>query len=55
MMRAAFALACSALLLAGCGTMAPNYERPAAPVAESFPVPGAASGEIGRASCRERV
>jgi NodT family efflux transporter outer membrane factor (OMF) lipoprotein len=36
-------IAIAAALLAGC-TLIPKYERPAAPVADSFPYPGAASG-----------
>ncbi|MBK1615926.1 multidrug transporter [Rubrivivax gelatinosus] len=33
----------AAAVLAGCGTLAPDYQRPAAPVAEAFPDAGAAS------------
>jgi NodT family efflux transporter outer membrane factor (OMF) lipoprotein len=36
-------IAIAAALLAGC-TLIPKYERPAAPVADSFPYPGAAAG-----------
>jgi NodT family efflux transporter outer membrane factor (OMF) lipoprotein len=36
-------VALSAALLAGC-TLIPKYDRPAAPVADSFPYPGATSG-----------
>lgn len=35
--------AAAALLLAGCGALAPRYERPAAPVAPSFPNAAAAA------------
>ncbi len=42
------ALAGLALLLGGCASMAPPYERPAAPVAASFPdaAPAAAAGGV---------
>jgi NodT family efflux transporter outer membrane factor (OMF) lipoprotein len=39
----AFAVASAAALLAGC-TLIPKYERPAAPVADSFPYPAASAG-----------
>lgn len=42
MRKTVMALAAAAVL-AGC-TMIPKYERPAAPVADSFPYPGASSG-----------
>ncbi len=35
---------CAALLLAGCASMAPTYERPAAPVAPTFTDAGPATG-----------
>jgi NodT family efflux transporter outer membrane factor (OMF) lipoprotein len=34
----------AALALAGCTTLIPSYERPAAPVAQDFPYPSATSG-----------
>ncbi len=40
-------LAGLALLLSGCGSMAPRYERPAAPVAASFPDGAGAAAEGG--------
>ena len=45
-MRSTGAIAALALLLAGCASMAPPYERPAAPVAASFPdaAPAVAAG-----------
>ena len=39
----------ASVALAGCATMAPKYERPVAPVSESFPV-GAAYGDAAAAS-----
>lgn len=35
----------TALTLAGCGTLAPDYQRPAAPVAAQWSVPGPAQGK----------
>ena len=39
-----------ALCLAGCATMIPNYERPAAPVAAAYPGAAAAPGPAGAAA-----
>ena len=46
---ASLACAAGALLLAGCGSMAPPFRAPALPVAGAYPadVPTAATGEIG--------
>ena len=45
MSRALLHAVAAAALLAGCASMAPTYERPAAPVAAAFPAePGAAGG-----------
>ncbi|MBC7683839.1 MAG: efflux transporter outer membrane subunit [Bdellovibrionales bacterium] len=38
-----------AMALSGCMSLAPKYERPAAPVAASFPIPGAASSQAAAA------
>src|SRR5690606_19520114 len=40
---------CAALLLAGCASMAPDYERPALPVANSWPA-GSVQQTVGAAS-----
>lgn len=37
--------AVAALLLAGCANLAPAHQRPAAPVAQSWPAPAAATGQ----------
>jgi multidrug efflux system outer membrane protein len=43
-----------AMILSGCMTLAPKYERPAAPVAASFPLAGAATNQAAATIAWER-
>ena len=53
MKRLALALA---LLSGACTLVGPDYQRPAQVLPADYPeVPAGAGGQIGRASCRERV
>jgi multidrug efflux system outer membrane protein len=49
-MRSTLPIAALALLLAGCASMAPPYERPAAPVAASYPDAAQAAAAAGPSS-----